>query len=468
MTPGTTNRFMVTTAPPSSVTAGTGFGLVISDGQSASDVDSTFTGSVTATIYNSADVNEGTETETAVKGVATFSGLTLDQAGSGYTITVTSSASGAPTSITTGPFDVVAAAPTQLIVTSSPSGTVTAGSTFDLTVELADQFNNVATNYSGTVNVNLASNPGGGPLGGDKSATVSPTNTDPGYATFTDLSLIEAADGYKLGLTSSGGLTTTSGDFNVAASAATQLVVISQPPGTVNASAPFGLTVAVEDNYGNVIPNYDESATVKLMNNPASSTLGGTTTASVGSTGDATFTGLSINNPGDGYTLIVSATGLASATTTGINVLSAGSPTPTPTPTSTPPSIIAASPVTTQKVNPKTHKKVGKPVLAGYTITFSTAMNAGTLANTANYVVDTVVPVKKTKKKPATIKRTPVGFAVTGETSDTVTLKPAGTPFKSKAGQIEVTVGVESAAGAFLTSTETLTISKGGKSISLG
>ena len=31
----------------------------------------------------------------------------------------------------------------------------------------------------------------------------------------------------------------------------------------------------------------------------------------------------------------------------------------------------------TQKVNPKTHKKVGKPVFAGYMITFSTAMNTG-------------------------------------------------------------------------------------------
>ena len=48
----------------------------------------------------------------------------------------------------------------------------------------------------------------------------------------------------------------------------------------------------------------------------------------------------------------------------------------------------------------KKGKKVGKPVFAGYMITFSTAMNQGTLANSGNYVIDTVVPVKKTKKKP--------------------------------------------------------------------
>ncbi len=362
VTLSTPDRFMVTTAPSSPVTAGAGINLVISDGQSASDVDSTFTGSVTATIYNSANVNEGTQTVTARNGVATFSGLTLDQAGSGYTIAVTSSAIGAPASITTNSFAVVPGTPTQLILTSPPPGSVTAGNAFGLTVKLEDQFDNVATNYSGTVNATLANNPGASTLGGNTTATVTSNGAPPGYATFTDLS---------------------------------------------------------------------------------------------------------INNPGSNYTLTLYISGLASTLTPGINVTGSstgtgGSPPPPPAPT-----IIGETAVFTQKVNPKTHKKVGKPVFAGYMITFSTAMNQGTLANSANYVVDTVVPVKKTKKKPATIKLTPVRFSVTGETSNSVTLKPAGTPFASKAGQIAVTVGVESAAGAFLASTDTLSIAKGGKRITL-
>jgi hypothetical protein len=83
--------------------------------------------------------------------------------------------------------------------------------------------------------------------------------------------------------------------------------------------------------------------------------------------------------------------------------------------------------------------------------------------------MDTVVPVKKTKKKPATTKVTPVRFSVTGVTPNSVLLKPAGTPFATKAGMIVVnaTTGVESAAGAFLAPPSvTLPISKGGKSIS--
>ena len=113
--------------------------------------------------------------------------------------------------------------------------------------------------------------------------------------------------------------------------------------------------------------------------------------------------------------------------------------------------------------------KVGKPVLSGYLITFSTAMNQGSLGNSANYVMDTTVPVKKTKKKPATTKITPVRFSVTSMTSNSVTLKPAGTPFATKAGMLVVNAssGVESAAGVFLAHPSViLPIAKGGKSIS--
>jgi hypothetical protein len=113
--------------------------------------------------------------------------------------------------------------------------------------------------------------------------------------------------------------------------------------------------------------------------------------------------------------------------------------------------------------------KVGKPVLSGYMITFSAAMNSATLESSANYVMETLVQVKKTRKKPASTKLTPVGFSVTGMTSNSVTLKPAGTPFAKKAGMIVVNAssGVESAAGVFLASPSViLPISKGGKSIS--
>ena len=145
-------------------------------------------------------------------------------------------------------------------------------------------------------------------------------------------------------------------------------------------------------------------------------------------------------------------------------------PTPTPTPTPPPPpTITGATAVFIQKHNKK-GKKVGKPVLSGYLISFSTMMNQGTLEYTGNYVVDAVVTSTATKKKLSTTKVTPVGFSVTGVTSDSVILKPAGSPFAKKAGMIKVSApaGVESQAGAFLTFDVVYDIAKGGKSIRLG
>ena len=65
-------------------------------------------------------------------------------------------------------------------------------------------------------------------------------------------------------------------------------------------------------------------------------------------------------------------------------------------PPPTPPTIIGESVVITQNYNGK-HKKVGKPVISGYVITFSTAMNQGSLGSIASYVVDTVTITKRTE-----------------------------------------------------------------------
>ena len=82
------------------------------------------------------------------------------------------------------------------------------------------------------------------------------------------------------------------------------------------------------------------------MTKPGSSTLSGTTTVNaVG--GVVTFTGLSLNRTGFGYTFTVSAAGLASFTTTSTNVLNVAAAAasqlvvtaqPASTPRSTPPS----------------------------------------------------------------------------------------------------------------------------------
>jgi hypothetical protein len=247
--------------------------------------------------------------------------------------------------------------------------------------------------------------------------------------------------------------------------AATQLMITSQPPSTVSPGSDFGLTVRINDEFGDLLTTYSGTVTVTLENNPGGSSLGGTTSVGVSPTssspGYATFVGLSLNNLGNGYTLIVSASGLTSATTTGISV---ERPAPPP-----PPTILSDAVVIFQKRNKK-GKKVGNPVISGYLITFDTAMNQGTLGNSANFVMDTVVITKRTKKKPSQTVLAPIAFSVTNVASNSVTLTPAGTPFSKKAGMITVeasSLGIESAAGAFLASNVAFNIAKGGKSISL-
>ena len=73
---------------------------------------------------------------TAVGGVATFPGLTIDKPGSGYTLTATTdglaSATSASFAVTTD----------HLVVTAQPPGTITAGVPFGLVVEVENATGN--------------------------------------------------------------------------------------------------------------------------------------------------------------------------------------------------------------------------------------------------------------------------------------------------------------------------------------
>ena len=81
----------------------------------------------------------------------------------------------------------------------------------------------------------------------------------------------------------------------------------------------FGLTVSAEDDQGNVDTAYSGPIALTLGENPGGSTLSGVLV--MGATdGVAVFTGLSLDVPGNGYTLLVSAYGLISAITDSFDV----------------------------------------------------------------------------------------------------------------------------------------------------
>jgi streptogramin lyase len=232
-----------------------------------------------------------------------------------------------PYSITTGPdgnlwfvdygtssVGVATLSTSQLVVTTQPPASVTAGSGFGLTVTAEDSSGNPIISFNGTVTVALASNPGGATLGGTLTATASN-----GVATFSGLTMTTAASGYTLSVSGGGlgeGVTNT---ITVTPAAATQLVITTQPPATVKVNSNFGLQASIEDQHGNVVTTASNSVSVAFANNPTGATLSGTLSVAA-SAGVATFSGLKINKTGSGYTLKVTSSGLSSAVTNAINV----------------------------------------------------------------------------------------------------------------------------------------------------
>src|SRR5207302_431878 len=86
--------------------------------------------------------------------------------------------------------------------------------------------------------------------------------------------------------------------------------------GAVNTPA---VQVAVQDAQGNTVTTATASITLAIGTNPASGTLAGTTTVAAVS-GVATFSTLTLNMVGTGYTLTAAATGLTSATSSAFNI----------------------------------------------------------------------------------------------------------------------------------------------------
>ena len=234
-----------------------------------------------------------------------------------------------------------------------------------------------------------------------------------------------------------------------------QLVVTAQPSTSVTPGQGFGLTIKVEDGFGDVVTSYNGSVTIALANNPGGGTLGGTLTVAAVN-GVATFSGLTLNNLGTGYTLKVTASGLSSASTAAITVAN-------------PPQIQSATVVFTQKTNPKTHKKIGKPVLTGYQFTFNTAMNPATTGYSANYQVQiyAYVRVKVGKKFQKKLElQPPIGITANYQPSSDAVELPTGKQAFKYGGQITlIGTGITSAAGALLGNNVLYSISKGGGSI---
>lgn len=293
------------TAPPTSIHADTSFTIVVRAVNSAGTIDTGFVGNVTIRLSNNptnATLN-GDLTVRAVKGVATFSSLTIDKVGTGYTIEVSHSGLN---SITTSAINVTAS---QLVVTMQPPATPAAGTPFEIDIAAEDAKGDVDTAFTGNVTLNLGSGPASAVFGG--------TLTMPavaGVAKFTNLTPNLAGNGYRVDASALDLDDTSTITFTVVPGAPASLLVSTQPPGGLVASAGFGLTVEAVDSQGNVVPSFVGNITLNLSTNPSGAAFAGAhTLPAIG--GKATFTGQTIDRIGTGYVIQATGAGVSAGST---------------------------------------------------------------------------------------------------------------------------------------------------------
>ncbi len=308
---GAATRVVFTQQPASGITS-TAFALqpvVAIQDASGATVVSDNTSTVTLSVFSGPGALACTANPKAVvNGVATFSGCSVNAAGT-YVIRASS---GALTTADTSSF-VVTGPATKLAFSQQPNGGTT-NKTFGLqpTVVVQDASNNTVVSDSATViTLSISSGPGGASLTCN-SVSVTVVN---GVAAFGGCEA-DTPGAYVLHAASSPVYTAAdTGSFTITGPAA-QLVFTAQPAGAINGVAfPVQPVVAVKDAFGTTVAS-DSTTTVTL-----SRALGtGTLTCSSGlvltvTSGVAAFTGCSLDATGNHALQAVASPVLTTATT---------------------------------------------------------------------------------------------------------------------------------------------------------
>ncbi len=303
---------------PGSTTAGVAFApavtVVVQDSEGRPVSGATTFISVALSGGPGGAVLSGTLGRAAVNGVATFTDLSVDKAGSGYVLTA--SATGFAGAISTN-FGIMPGPASRLVFVTQPSRTPKSSVIVPaVRVAAQDAFGNVAAAFTTAITVAIqgGSGSGGAVLGGTTTQTPSG-----GVATFADLTISRTGTNYRLVATASGVSSVTSASFNI--TNPTILVFVVQPSSTSpNATITPAVQVAVEDGFGGIATGYNGSVSVVIAagTGTTGAQLRGTTTVAVVN-GMATFANLNIDLPGTGYQLVASDPGGALTSDTSVS-----------------------------------------------------------------------------------------------------------------------------------------------------
>jgi Big-like domain-containing protein/invasin-like protein/calcineurin-like phosphoesterase family protein len=365
-----------------------------------------FTGMVTLAIADNpaGGTLGGTVAKAATAGIATFSDLQIDKAGSGYTLgaqaTGMTAGKSAAFNISTGP---ISASQTTLAVTPGTIAASNGTSAATVTVTVHDALGNAIPG----VTVALAASGGGNTL----TQPTGPSNSA-GVATGT---LSSTVAGAKIITATAGGVPLTHTDTVSVTPASSDALFFTVSPTTVLAGVEITPAVAVtaKDSFNNVITGFTGPVTLAIGVNPSGGTLGGVLSIAAVA-GVATFSGLTIDRTGAGYTLKASATSIPGATS-GPFTVSAGPVSASQTSVSVSPDTISASSGSSVSTITVTARDAGGNPISGASVVLTASGSGDSLVQPAAVTTAAGVAsgslsatIAGTKTITATVNGTPI------------------------------------------------------------
>jgi hypothetical protein len=264
-------------------------------GQIDAAYDGPVTAQITAATGTSGAALMGTPTVNAVGGVATFTDLAINLAGTGYTLTFMS---GPLMPAVSAPFDITVGPAAGLHIGTHPGG-ASMGVVFAVqpVLHVVDAGGNVITTDNTTVvkaSITTSTGASGAMLAGTTLVTAAG-----GTVTFTDLQIDLQGVGYTLDFSANGFTVVVSEPFGVAGPPA-QLGIAVQPNGALP-NTPFVVQpeIEIQDSLGTVVVT-DNTTQVTATLVAGTGLLSGTLTVTA-SNGVATFTNLQLDMVGTGF-----------------------------------------------------------------------------------------------------------------------------------------------------------------------
>ena len=360
-------KLVITAGPAaaSNIGANTALSLSVAAQDASGAAVSNYAGTVSVTLSGGTSGAQlaGTGTVTAAGGVASFSNLSIGTPGTGYVLSV---AAPGLTGASSSAFNIVPGAPATMILISGggQSGAAGVALASPITVLVAD----AAGNASSGATVNFSASSGG---------TVSPTSavTSATGKVSTTWTLGGSAGAQTLSVTSTNLPALT---VNATATSTTNHWVISQQPGAAQVAGVAVTPAVVAQLFSptNVlVTSFTGTTTLAIGANPGSATLAGTANVAAVA-GVATFSNVSLDKVGTGYTLTVNSSGANAASSTAFNV-SAGAATVLSLQSGNNQGGQASAPLA-QPVVAKVTDAFGNPV-AGTTVNFAVSAGGGSV-----------------------------------------------------------------------------------------